>query len=128
MSGVPTLLFLTMFMLLGGQILRLVCGDYYRHGAGILMLLSAAKVATVCSGFYGLVIQMTGHHKQMLQVSRLTRPLFIVGALLVGRDYGSMGAAAEAAVTTVLRNVVMVLTAKMLAGMLTDLSFSLSNR
>jgi hypothetical protein len=43
MSGVPSLLFLT-------------CGAYYRHGAGILMLLSAAKVAAVCSGFYGLVL------------------------------------------------------------------------
>jgi hypothetical protein len=71
---------------------------------------------------------MTGHHKQMLLVSRLTRPLFIVGALLMVRDYGPLGAAAEAAVTTVLRNVVMVLSVKRLAGMLTDLSFSLSNR
>jgi O-antigen/teichoic acid export membrane protein len=60
LSGVPCLLFLTVFM-----------------------LLSAAKVAAVCSGFYGLVLQMTGHHKQMLRVSLLTRPLFIGGALLV---------------------------------------------
>jgi O-antigen/teichoic acid export membrane protein len=62
LSGVPSLLFLTIFMLLRGQILGLVYGGYYRHGAGILMLLSAAKVATVCSGLYGLVLQMTGHH------------------------------------------------------------------
>ena len=48
LSGVPSLLVLTMFMLLGGQILALVYGDYYRHGAGILMLLSAAKVAAFC--------------------------------------------------------------------------------
>jgi len=26
---------------------------------------------------------MTGHHKQMLRVSLLTRPLFMIGALLV---------------------------------------------
>jgi hypothetical protein len=42
---------------------------------------------------------MTGHHKQMPQFGRLNRPLFIVGALLVVRDYGRM----KAAVTTVLR-------------------------
>jgi hypothetical protein len=47
------------------------------------MLLSAAKVAALCSGFYGLVLQMMGHHKQMLRVSRLTRSLFVIGALLV---------------------------------------------
>jgi hypothetical protein len=40
---------------------------------------------------------MTGHHKQMPQVGKLTR--FIVGALLVVRDHGPM----KAAVTTVLR-------------------------
>jgi O-antigen/teichoic acid export membrane protein len=59
LSGVPSLLFLTMFMRLGGQILGLGYGDYCRHGAGIRILLSPAKV---CSGFYGLVLQMTGHH------------------------------------------------------------------
>jgi O-antigen/teichoic acid export membrane protein len=83
LSGVPSLLFLKIFMLLGGQILGLVYGDYYRHGAGILILLSAAKIAAVCSGFYGLVLQMTGYHKQILRVSRPTRPLFMIGALLV---------------------------------------------
>jgi O-antigen/teichoic acid export membrane protein len=46
--GVPSLLFLTVFMLLGGQILALVCGDCYRNGAGIRILLSAAKVAAFC--------------------------------------------------------------------------------
>ncbi len=70
---------------------------------------------------------MTGHHKQMLRVSRLTRPLFVVGALLVVRDYGPMRAAAEAAVTTVVRNMIMVLTAKRLVGMWTRVSFSLSS-
>jgi hypothetical protein len=39
-----------------------------------------------------------------------------------------MGAATEAAVTAVLRVVIMVLTAKRLAGMWTHVSFSLSNR
>jgi O-antigen/teichoic acid export membrane protein len=81
--GVPSVLFLTVFMLLGGQILGLVCGGYYRNGAGILILLSAAKVADFCSGFCGLVFQMTGYHKQMLPVNRLTRLLFIFGSLLV---------------------------------------------
>jgi hypothetical protein len=38
-----------------------------------------------------------------------------------------MGAAAEAAVTTVLRNVIIVLTAKRLAGMWPRVSFSLSS-
>lgn len=43
------------------------------------------------------------------------------------RAYVPIVAAAEAAVTTVLRNVIMVLTAKRLAGMWTHVSFSLSS-
>ena len=41
------------------------------------------------------------------------------------RDYGGVGVAAAASVTTVLQNVIMVLTAKRLAGMWTYVSFSL---
>jgi O-antigen/teichoic acid export membrane protein len=125
-AGVPSMVFLIGFMLLGGPILGLVYGGYYTSGAGILVLLSAAKVAAVWSGSCGLVLQMTGHHKEMLRVSLLTSPLFIVGALLVVGDYGPVGVAAAAAVTTVLQNVIMVLTAKRLTGMWTHVSLSLS--
>jgi O-antigen/teichoic acid export membrane protein len=126
-AGVPSMVLLVGFMLLGGTVLGLVYGDYYRSGAEILVLLSAAKVAAVWSGSCGLVLQMTGHHKQMLRVSLLTSPLFIVGALLVVRDYGPVGVAAAAAVTTVLQNVIMVLLARRLTGMWTHVSFSLSS-
>jgi len=121
-AGVPSAVFPTGFMLLGGPILGLVYGDYYRHGAEIVVLLSAAKVAAVCSGSCGLVLQMTGHHQQTLRVSLL----FIVGAPLVVWDYGPMEVAA-ATVTTVPQNVIMVLTAKRLTKMWTHVSFSLSS-
>jgi O-antigen/teichoic acid export membrane protein len=125
-AGVPSAVFPTGFMLLGGPIWGLVYGDYYRHGAEILVLLSAAKVAAVCSRSCGLVLQMTGHHKQTLRVILLTRLLFIVGAPLVVWDYGPMEVAA-ATVTTVPQNVIMVLTAKRLTKMWTHMSFSLSS-
>jgi O-antigen/teichoic acid export membrane protein len=125
-AGVPSAMFPTGFMLLGGPILGLVYGDYYRHGAEILVLLSAAKVAAVCSGSCGLVLQMTGHHQQTLRVSLLTRLLFIVRALLVVWGYGPMGVAA-ATVTTVPQKVIMVLTATRVTKMWTHVSFSLSS-
>jgi hypothetical protein len=45
----------------------------------------------------------------------------------VVRDYGPMGAAAEAAVTTVVQNMIMVLTVKRLVGIWTHVSFYLSS-
>jgi O-antigen/teichoic acid export membrane protein len=134
-AGAPSLVFLTGFMLLGGSILGLVYGPRLfppgslavQQGALVLVLLSAAKVAAVWAGSCGLVLQMTGHHKQMLRVSVLTSTLFIVVALLVVRGYGPVGVATAAAATTVLQNVILVLVVRRLTGMWTHVSFSLSS-
>jgi O-antigen/teichoic acid export membrane protein len=134
-AGAPSLVFLTGFMLLGGSILGLVYGDRLfppgslavQQGALVLVLLGAAKVAAVWAGSCGLVLQMTGHHKQMLRVSVLTSTLFIVVALLVVRGYGPVGVATAAAATTVLQNVILVLVVRRLTGMWTHVSFSLSS-
>jgi O-antigen/teichoic acid export membrane protein len=125
-SGVPALAFLAGFMLLGGPVLGLVYGDYYRSGALVLVLLSAAKVAAVWAGSCGLVLQMTNHHAQMLRVSLLTSPLSVAGALLLVRDYGPVGVASAAAATTILQNVILVLVARRMTGMWTHVVLSVS--
>jgi hypothetical protein len=62
----------------------------------------------------------------MLRLNLLTSPLFIIGALLVVREYGPIGVASMTAAITVLQNVAMVLIAKRKTGMWTHVSFSLS--
>lgn len=126
LAGVPSLLVLLAFILLGGPMLGLVYGDYYQSGAAVLVLLSAAKMVAVWSGSCGTVLQYTGHQTSMLRVSVLTSAFFVVGALLVVRDYGPVGVASVAAATTVLQNISLVLVAKRKTGMWTHLSFSLS--
>jgi O-antigen/teichoic acid export membrane protein len=124
MCGIPSLLLLAVFMLLGGQILGLVYGSYYEEGATVLMLLSIGKLVEVGSGSCGAVLQFTGHQRSMLRVNLLTSPLFIVGALLVVRDYGSIGVASMTASITVVYNVAMVLVAKKQTGIWTHVSLS----
>jgi hypothetical protein len=63
----------------------------------------------------------------MLRVNLLTSPLFIVGALLVVRDYGPIGVASMTAAITVLQNVALVLVAKRKTGMWTHVSLSPSH-
>ena len=126
LAGVPSLLVLLAFIFLGGPMLGLVYGDYYQGGAVVLVLLSAAKMVAVWSGSCGTVLQYTGHQTSMLWVSVLTSALFIVGALLVVREYGPVGVASVAAVTTVFQNVSLVLVAKRKTGMWPHLSLSLS--
>jgi O-antigen/teichoic acid export membrane protein len=125
-SGVPSLLALTAFVLLGGPILGLVYGGYYQSGMWVLVLLSAGKVAAVWAGSCGAVLQFTGHQRSMLRVNVLTSPLFIIAALLVVRDYGPIGVAGAAAAITVLQNVALVLVAKRKTGIWTHVSLSLS--
>lgn len=126
LAGAPSFLVLIGFMLLGGPILGLVYTDFYRGGATVLVLLSLAKMVAVWTGSCGTVLQFTGHQGSMLRLNLLTSPIFVVGALLVARDYGPVGVAAVAAATTVLQNVAMVLMAKRKTGMWTHVSFSLA--
>ncbi len=133
LSGVPSLLVLIVFMLLGGPILGMVYGSGFQSAAMVLVLLSAGKLAAVWAGSCGAVLQFTGHQGSMLRVNLLTSPLFIIGALLVVRDYGPVGIASMTAAITVLQNVALVLVAKRKTGMWTHVSLSrlrkgLSNR
>ena len=129
LAGVPSLLFLMVFILLGGPILGLVYSKPIYHGTTavlVLVILSAAKLIAVWSGSCGLVLQFTGHQTSMLRVSLLTSPLFFVVAILATQRYGSVGVACAAALTTSLQNVIMVLVAKRKTGMWTHVRVSLS--
>ena len=129
LAGVPALLVLVGFMLLGGPILGLVYGKPIYQGLEavlVLLILSAAKLVAVWSGSCGLVLQFTGHQTSMLRVSLLTSPLFFVVAILATGRYGPVGVASAAALTTIVQNVIMVLLAKRKTGMWTHVSFSLS--
>jgi O-antigen/teichoic acid export membrane protein len=129
LAGVPSLLVLLVFMLLGGPILGLVYGKPIYHSATavlVLLILSGAKLTAVWSGSCGLVLQFTGHQRSMLRVSLLTSPLFFVVAVLATQHYGPVGVACAVAVTTALQNVIMVLLAKRKTGMWTQVMFSIS--
>jgi O-antigen/teichoic acid export membrane protein len=129
LAGVPSLLVLVGFMLLGKPILGLVYNqDIYHSNTAwlVLLILSAAKLVAVWSGSCGLVLQFTGHQVSMLRVSLLTSPLFFVLAIPAAMRYGPVGVAAAAALITSLQNVLMVLLAKRETGMWTHVSFSLS--
>jgi O-antigen/teichoic acid export membrane protein len=129
LAGVPALLVLVGFMLLGKPILGLVYNqDIYHSNTAwlVLLILSAAKLVAVWSGSCGLVLQFTGHQVSMLRVSLLTSPLFFILAIPAAMRYGPVGVAAAAALITSLQNVLMVLLAKRETGMWTHVSFSLS--
>jgi O-antigen/teichoic acid export membrane protein len=129
LAGVPALVVLVGFMLLGKPILGLLYNqDTYSSNTAwlVLLILSAAKLVAVWSGSCGLVLQFTGHQASMLRVSLLTSPLFFFLAIPATMRYGPIGVAVAAALITSLQNVIMVLLAKRKTGMWTHVSFSLT--
>jgi O-antigen/teichoic acid export membrane protein len=88
------------------------------------VLLSAGKLAAVWAGSCGAVLQFTGHQGSMLRINLLTSPLFVIGALLVVRDYGPIGVASMTAAITVVQNAALVLVARKKTGMWTHVSLS----
>jgi O-antigen/teichoic acid export membrane protein len=127
LAGIPALLALAGFVFLGGPLLGLVYGDYYREGALVLALLSIGQLAVVWSGSCGLTLAMTGHHKAMMVISVLTG-IFIVGAALgaVG-PYGTTGVAIATSTGLGLQHALMVLAVKRRTGMWTHAGLGFSS-
>jgi O-antigen/teichoic acid export membrane protein len=127
LAGIPALLALVGIVFLGGPLLGLVYGDYYREGAMVLALLSPGQLAIVWSGSCGLALAMTGHHKVLMAISVLTG-VFIIGAALgtVG-PYGTTGVALATSTGLGLQHALMVLAVKRRTGMWTHAGLRFSN-
>lgn len=118
-SGVPAALALSGFIVLGGPILGLVFGDYYRPAAVVLALLSTAFLVDVWAGAAGMTLMMTGHQNVMMKICVSCGVLSVVlGFLLVGR-FGPTGVAVSTTVSVILQSVLMVLWAKRVTGIWT---------
>lgn len=102
LAGVPSLLLLLSFMLLGGPLLVLFSGeDLYQSGWAVLVILSLGKLVAVWSGSCGAVLQFTGHQTSMLRVSLLTCLLFSVRGYLNTGDKAVAGALIFVAVVAI---------------------------
>ena len=126
LTGLPSLLVLTMFAFAGGPILGLVYGDFYQSGATILALLSLGKLAMVWAGSCGLALQMTGHQTLLMWISILSGLLFVAGGLWAVQEFGAVGVAGMAAASMAFQNLLTVLAAKMKTGMWTHVAFSVA--
>jgi O-antigen/teichoic acid export membrane protein len=119
LGSIPASLVLATFVLLGGPILGLVYGDYYRTGATVLALLSLGQLVNVWTGCCTTTLMMTGHQLAMMTITMVCGSLTIVAILLVVGPYGSTGVAVATAAGLGLRNILMWLGARAATGMWT---------
>lgn len=65
LAAIPALLLQGIFILFGGDVMRIVYGDYYIRGAQILAILGFGQAITVFVGSCEYALIMTGHRKIM---------------------------------------------------------------
>jgi O-antigen/teichoic acid export membrane protein len=119
LGSIPASLVLATFVLLGGPILGLVYGDYYRTGTTVLALLSLGQLVNVWTGCCTTTLMMTGHQLAMMTITMVCGSLTIVAILLVVGPYGSTGVAVATAAGLGLQSILMWLGARAATGMWT---------
>jgi O-antigen/teichoic acid export membrane protein len=124
MAGIPALFATAGFLSLGGPILGLAFGDYYRQGAAVLALLSIAQLINVWSGMCAVTLTMTGHQTTMMVITIAGSLVTVTAGLEVVDSYGATGVAVAAAVGVTLTNLTYWLAARVKSGMWTHVGFS----
>lgn len=95
------------FVLYGQQFLELVFGEEYAYGSTALAIMSIAQLFNASFGSVGLLLNMTGHEKQVAQGVAFAAVLNIVLNVLLIPLLGIEGAAIATAVTFFTWNVLL---------------------
>jgi O-antigen/teichoic acid export membrane protein len=105
--------------LLGRPLLRLAFGDTYVGAWTILLLLAAGTLWDTASGSAGYVLQMSGNHVRLLQITIGAAALKLALGITLGKLWGGHGVALSTAVTLIAMNVAMVHAARREVGVRT---------
>jgi O-antigen/teichoic acid export membrane protein len=102
-TGVIAFPLLAGFVLVPGNILRIVYGDYYEGGGWILGLLSFGLFVNVVTGMRGYVLTMTGNERRQLMISVVGGFVNILGCTLGAIYWGIYGVAVAAMTAMILQ-------------------------
>ncbi len=121
LAGIPALLGVAVLMLLGGPILGLFYGEYYREGATVLALLSLGQLVKVWTGPCQATLGMSGHQSILMIITVVFAAVTIVAGLAVVSRYGATGVAVTAAGGIALQNLSAWLVARFTTGIWTHI-------
>lgn len=121
LAGIPALLGVAGLILLGGPILGLFYGEYYREGATVLALLSLGQLVKVLTGPCQATLGMSGHQSILMIITVVFAVITIVAGLAVVARYGATGVAVTAAGGIALQNLSAWLVARFTTGMWTHI-------
>jgi O-antigen/teichoic acid export membrane protein len=117
--GLLSVAAVTGILLFGRPLLRLAFGEAYVGGWTILLLLAAGTLWDTASGSAGYVLQMSGNHVKLLQITLGAAVLKLALGVTLGRLWGGHGVALSTAVTLIAMNLAMVHAARKKVGVRT---------
>jgi O-antigen/teichoic acid export membrane protein len=124
LAGIPAAVILLAFLFFGRPIMGTLFDDTFRRGATVLAILSLARLVAVCTGSCGVVLMMTGHQREMMNLSIFAGVLSVCGELLLAPHFGIVGVATATATAQVIQNALMLAFARRRVGIWTHVEFS----
>jgi O-antigen/teichoic acid export membrane protein len=125
LAGIPAAVVLLAFLFFGGQIMGALFGPIFRDGATVLAILSLARLVAVWTGSCGVALMMTGHQREMMNLSIFAAVLSVGGEFLLVRPFGIVGVATATATAQIIQNALMLVFARRKVGIWTHAEFSL---
>jgi O-antigen/teichoic acid export membrane protein len=125
LAGLPALIVLGVFVFAGSWVMTVVYGPAFSAGAGVLAILSTARLVAVVTGNSGVALQMTGYQRTMFYLTIFTGVCSLAAEIIFGRMYGLIGVAWSTAAAQAMQNLLQLGFAKRKLGIWTQAELSL---
>jgi O-antigen/teichoic acid export membrane protein len=117
--AIPSLAVLLVLLAAPATVIRLIYGEAFVGAAGALQILSLGAIVFVLKGNSGMVLTMTGRHRDLMVCSLGSLALYLaISPPLVAR-YGVVGAATAYTIQMIVQNVIVALRVKQTVGIAT---------
>jgi len=123
LAMIPAVLVFIGFAIIGGPLLAMMFGEFYRDGLSVLIMLSLGQIATISVGSAGYALMMTGHQNLMMYITLAASIITIGLGLVLVRPYGATGVASASAAGLLVQAVAMCISVKKTIGIWTYVNF-----
>ncbi len=112
LSALPAIAVLLVLLLVAGDVLGVVYGDFYVQAQLTLIIMAGAQAVNVLTGSPGVLLTMSGGQKVVMRWAAISGAAGVAVVIMLAPVYGHVGAATGFAVSIVLHNVGMWLHCK----------------
>jgi O-antigen/teichoic acid export membrane protein len=98
--ALPVVVLMSVF----SELIMGIFGEGFEHGAQLLVVIAMGQLINVATGSVGILLNMTGHERDMRNVTMFSGPLTIVCAVWFTASWGVLGAAYATALGLSLQN------------------------